>query len=57
MGAGGLVKSRAKTKAVRKNGELGGRRRKYPALSHHDSKSHWFQASCRGACGYRKQKS
>jgi hypothetical protein len=50
---GGQARSKAKTKAVRANGALGGRPRKYPACPRYPSKSHRFNpGSNRCACGY-----
>ena len=50
---GGSAKSKAKAKAVRENGKLGGRPRKYPACPRYDNKSHRF-TNGRCACGYQK---
>ncbi len=51
---GGSVRSKAKTKSSRANGQLGGRPRKYSACPRYNNKSHRFAKSGRCACGYRK---
>jgi hypothetical protein len=53
---GGSMKSKAKTKASRANGELGGRPRKYPACRRYPNKSHRFDPKTNKchACGYQK---
>jgi hypothetical protein len=51
---GGLVTSKAKTKAARLNGELGGRPRKYPRCPRYGS--HRFDPKTfRCPCGYRRK--
>jgi hypothetical protein len=51
---GGSVKSKAKTKAARLNGELGGRPRKFPRCQRYGS--HRFDPkTLRCPCGYRRK--
>jgi hypothetical protein len=52
---GGTVTSKAKTKAVRENGKLGGRPRTHPVCKNYDDRSHRFSKKTgRCACGYEK---
>jgi len=48
------VQSKAKPRAVRANGEPGGRPRRYPACPRYPNKTHRFATSGRCACGYHK---